>query len=109
MKNLITVLIFSIPFIIMGWYLLSKISFGVYRIVDRSYTSFKTHVPLFVIEYLSPVGWQETIAGSVPGDGWTYTVEWPHCFDSAEQAMAFCKNTKKSLTPTQCNDHHNHI
>lgn len=85
------VLILFIPFILMGWYVLSRISLGRYRIVDRSYTLSNVQVPLFVVEYLSPVGWRETIAGSVPGDGWTYTVEWPHTFESIEQATTFCK------------------
>lgn len=98
MTNTVFLIIFLTPFIVLGWYLLSRISLGRYRIVDHSYTSYeKKRVPLMVLEYLSPVGWQETVAGRIPGDGWTYTVEWPYSFHGMKEAKAFCKKNRIRL------------
>ena len=90
-KATITYGILSFPFIMIAWYLISLISLRVYRIVDRSYSD----TSYFVLEYLSPVGWREVIAGKIPGDGWTYTVTWPESFHSLKEANAFCRKQNK--------------
>lgn len=92
MADLIFMFILSIPFIILGWYFLSKISFGVRRVLDESYESDGKVVERFVLQYLSPVGWQDTIDVYIPGDGWTYTCEYPYVFCSKQEAEEFCIN-----------------
>lgn len=97
MSDTIFLTIISIPPLMVLWYLLSRISLRRYRVVDQSFSIDKERVPYFVVEYLSPVGWQQTVSGRIPGDGWTYTVQWPYSFKSMKEAKAFCKKHGKLI------------